>query len=103
MTVLETANQPACERTGLAVDELLAPLVRARVVEKHRHALPMPLRAIRFDFLERRAAAPHFAHSDRSIQFDRFIRAGERMRPALDLRFPQTEVEVEVVCAIALG
>src|SRR5262249_47402914 len=100
--VVERAHEGvAAERAVGAVDERLAPLVRLRVVEKQRQTLPVAFRSVDLDLLELGAAVPERAHDDEPVHLDGLGRLREGMKEALDLRVPDTDVEVEVVPAVA--
>jgi hypothetical protein len=48
-----------------------------------------------------RATIPHFAHRNRTVVRDPLRRMGQRVRQAMDLFVPGSEVEVEVMQPVA--
>jgi len=57
--------------------------------------------AVRFDLFELGTAVPDLAHAHRSGQLDLIAGSGQRMQPARDVRFPDAEIEIEVMGAVA--
>jgi len=68
--VFEFTDEGWAKVGGFAVDELLAPLVRLRVVEKETQTFPMAFGAVGFDLFKLRAATPDGAHGNGAIEID---------------------------------
>src|SRR5580698_3379459 len=67
-TVLERSDRRRVHNSSFTVDERLTPLMRLRVVEKQRRALPMPFRSIGFDLLQLSFAFPDLPYCDRAVK-----------------------------------
>ncbi len=63
----------------------------------------MTIGAIRLDLLPLRAPIPDFVRGDGAVELNRFVRSRQRLEDAFDMRFPNTEVEIEIMLSIAAG
>src|SRR6266581_8827257 len=73
------------------------------VVEKQGHALLMTIGAIRLDLLPLRAPIPDFVRGYGAVELNRFVRSRQRVEDAFDMRFPNAEIEIEIMLSIAAG
>ena len=98
--ILELTNHRWVQDTDTTVGKILCPLMRLRIVKKQGQPLTMARRTIRLDLLHLCVATPKFADRNRAIKFHPVVRAGERMQQAADMRFPGTDIEIEIVLPV---
>src|SRR5260370_223998 len=100
MAVCEVADCRVIQNTESAVDKVLTPLMRPRIIEKHCEALEVPRRTISLDLLQLRATIPNLPDVHRTIQLDPVVGARKWMQESADMCLPCTDVEIEIVLSV---
>src|SRR5208282_4145698 len=91
----------AGEHASVAVGPVQIPLVGLRIVETQREAFDVAGGAVRFEFIEIRAAIPDRAGNDGAVKFNPGGGAGQGMYEALQVDFPGANLKVKIVLAVA--
>jgi hypothetical protein len=98
--VLELADLRLIHYTHCAVDKVLTPLMRLRIIEEQCEAFEMSGRTIGLDLLQLRAAIPNLPDVHRSIQIHPVVGARKWMLEAADMGLPCPYVEIEIVLPV---
>ena len=100
-SIFELANRGLGQRASAAAGKIKAPLTRLRIVQAQVQTFDVPCGTVGFEFHQIRATVPKFADDGRPVILDPAIGTGEWMLQAAQMSLPSTDLEVEIVLAVA--